>query len=279
MSESFIALSNMTGLVCASDTDHVVYPLLEAEPVAVAVDFNSPIPWKDIVNEYKEMYNEPQEQFSGYVDNLYSCLYNMDMPESLTEVPEDTKIIIMGYGTDELFPTICELRFELLGPKYLQISDKKYNMVSSEERSQIAKMGDFSAVDTLLDGVTMEVLYDIIEKEKEAFGLFCERVRSRFQNTEYEAVLESQLEKFDIEKKLTEYATNAVKEIHNHVNAGIHNFAIPDMVQAAETLLNANANFRSLHDKGEKSADVVRELAVLTCTEGLTWIKHSIATE
>lgn len=69
MIPSFIALFSKAGIACAADTDHTVFRLSDKYPVAIAVNPDSPIPWKsangfslletnglrDVVNIYAEL--------------------------------------------------------------------------------------------------------------------------------------------------------------------------------------------------------------------------------
>ena len=50
METIFIALSNMSGIACASDRDHTIYQLSKNVPLALAVRPTSPIPWDGIID-------------------------------------------------------------------------------------------------------------------------------------------------------------------------------------------------------------------------------------
>ena len=52
MNTSFVAYMNKRGIACASDTDMTMYALSKQEPVALAVNSYSPIPWDTIINDY-----------------------------------------------------------------------------------------------------------------------------------------------------------------------------------------------------------------------------------
>ena len=45
MALSFLVLSNMAGIVFASNEDHTLYQLSKKEPLVVAVDPESKFPW------------------------------------------------------------------------------------------------------------------------------------------------------------------------------------------------------------------------------------------
>ena len=65
METIFIALSNMSGIACASDRDHTLYQLSKKVPLALAVSPSSPIPWDSIIEQYKRTAGlEEKEEFS-----------------------------------------------------------------------------------------------------------------------------------------------------------------------------------------------------------------------
>ena len=49
-----------------------------------------------------------------------------------------------------------------------------------------------------------------------------------------------------------------------------------EMVTSAESLVNANVRLNHLKNGGKGLVGQTREIAVLTRTEGFTWIKHSL---
>ena len=57
---------------------------------------------------------------------------------------------------------------------------------------------------------------------------------------------------------------------------GVDSFSIEDMVTAVETLVQSNAELVNLRTGKPGEAAEVKEIAVLTIPEGLTWIKHSL---
>ena len=60
------------------------------------------------------------------------------------------------------------------------------------------------------------------------------------------------------------------------VLSGIDSFSIEDLVTASETLVNAEVRLKHLFSGGKEDLHVSKEIAVITRTEGVTWIKHSL---
>ena len=77
---SFIALANSAGIACSSDTDHTIFQLSKIEPLAIAVNPSSPIPWDDIVDLIKSngsfASKEDFDQLSPIIDALTTIMAN-----------------------------------------------------------------------------------------------------------------------------------------------------------------------------------------------------------
>lgn len=75
METTFIALTNMSDIACASDRDHTIHQLSKKVPLALAVSPHSPIPWDKIIEQYK-LAGGPVEkdEFSDYASHFISFL-------------------------------------------------------------------------------------------------------------------------------------------------------------------------------------------------------------
>ena len=71
MQTSFLSIFNKSGIACASSEDHTLYQLSKEEPVVVAVDPNSPIPWESLIDGYKRL-GEPKKhsELEGYAKDF-----------------------------------------------------------------------------------------------------------------------------------------------------------------------------------------------------------------
>ena len=95
----------MSGIACASDSDHTIYQLSSKIPLAIAVNSYSPIPWDTIVNSYKRL-GEPEEKenFEDYAKDFESFISTLPVSEDYSDLSmDDSNIIIMGYGKEDLF--------------------------------------------------------------------------------------------------------------------------------------------------------------------------------
>ena len=99
METIFFALSNMSGIACASDRDHTLYQLSKKLPLALAVSPTSPIPWDSIIEQYKQAGGpEEKEEFSSHIVNNTKMLTMLLDVEPSDRLSSFSKAITMVQG-------------------------------------------------------------------------------------------------------------------------------------------------------------------------------------
>ena len=279
MSTTCIAISNMSGIACASDTDHTVYQLSKTSPLAVAVNSYSPIPWDIIINNYKRL-GEPEEKmnFEDYAKDFEKYLTTLPVSEDYSDLStEDSNIIFMGYGKDDLFPQIYDTCISLTNGKWSFDQDRTVVFkVSHQEYAHINLLGNLDSVYTLIWGATRDVNDILLENHVKTFNVYKERVLKRFKGTEFESFVTKKLESYDAKEDFMMKMCEAVDKTYSSVLDGIETFSVEDMVMAAETIVNAEVRLDHLGSGCNTPLNTTREIAVITRAEGLTWIKHSL---
>ena len=279
MSTTCIAISNMSGIACASDTDHTVYQLSKTSPLAVAVNSYSPIPWDIIINNYKRMGElEEKENFEDYAKDFEKYLTSLPVSEDYSDLStEDSNIIFMGYGKDDLFPQIYDTCISLANGKWKFDEDRtEIFKVSHQEFAHINLLGNLDSVYTLIWGATRDVNNILLENHLRTFKVYKERVLERFKGTEYESFVTKKLEAYEAKDDFMMKMSEAVDKTSSNVLDGIETFSVEDMVMAAETIVNAEVRLDHLGSGCKTPLNTTREIAVITRAEGLTWIKHSL---
>ena len=95
MNTSFVAFLNKEGIACASDTDMTLYALSRQEPVALAVNSYSPIPWDAIINTYlKKGEIAKHEVFGDYACDFSNYLSTVKINPAWKNLTEDDGNII-----------------------------------------------------------------------------------------------------------------------------------------------------------------------------------------
>ena len=274
-----IALTNMSGIACASDRDHTIYQLSKRVPFAVAVNPDSPIPWYSIIEQY-QLSGEPEEseEFSYYATHFIAFLSNHFAEKSWSDLPaDDTNVFFMGYGKEDLFPSVYDtvLRVNSENGQF-EATQVVYNKISHQERIAINHLCDIDSVSPLLFGATNNVKEIAFDKLIQQYEIYKERVNEHFKDTEYADFVNKNLEAFDVEESADNLVNSASDNISADVSMGLNSFSIEDLVSAAETLVNAEVCLKHLLSQGKEYSHATKEIAVITHTEGVTWLKHSV---
>ena len=184
MNTSFLALSNMAGIVCASNEDHTLYQLSKEEPVVIAVDPKSPIPWDSIIDGYKRL-GEPLKHtdFSEYAKDFGKYLAAVDISKPSNPQPNGYDIIFLGYGTEDIFPSTFDVYVKFNDEGHLEFGDSDYGKISHDVNVLLNWIGDFDSVATLIYGSTGATKKAMLEKQMEVYETFTKRVNLKVQNT------------------------------------------------------------------------------------------------
>ena len=274
-----IALTNMSGIACASDRDHTIYQLSKRVPFAVAVNPDSQIPWYNIIEQY-QLSGEPEEseEFSDYVTHFVSFLSNHFAEKSWSDLPaDDTNVFFMGYGKEDLFPSVYDTILKV-NPENGQFETTQvgYNKISHQECTAINHLCDIDYVSTLLFGVTNQTREALLPIYTKLFESYKDRVKKHFADTEYTSYVTQELDSHNIEDSYYQTFYNAYSEVMSRTDMGLNTFSVEDLVTAVETLVNAEVRLKHLLSKGKEHPHLTKEIAVITRIEGVTWLKHSL---
>ena len=274
-----IALTNMSGIACASDRDHTIYQLSKRVPFAVAVNPDSPIPWYSIIEQY-QLSGEPEEsvEFSDYATHFVAFLSSHFADKSWSNLPlDDANVFFMGYGKEDLFPSVYNTVLKV-NPENGQFEATQvvYKKISHQNCTSINHLCDLDSVSPLLFGATNDVKIDAFDILTQQYEIYKERVNEHFKDTEYADFVNKKLKEFDVIDVALDLVNLASDDIPSDVNIGIESFSIEDMVTATETLVDAEVRLKHLSSLGKEHPHHTKEIAVITRTEGVTWLKHSL---
>ena len=274
-----IALTNMSGIACASDRDHTIYQLSKRVPFAVAVNPDSPIPWYSIIEQY-QLSGEPEEseEFSDYVTHFIAFLSNHFAEKSWSDLPaDDTNVFFMGYGKEDLFPSVYDTVLKV-NPDNGQFEATQvcYNKISHQECTAINHLCDIDSVSTLLFGVSDKTRETLLPIYTKLFESYKNRVKKHFADTEFTSYVTQELDNHDIKDTYYQTFYNAYSEVRSRTDMGLNTFSVEDLVTAVETLVNAEVRLKHLLSKGKEYPHLTKEIAVITRIEGVTWLKHSL---
>ncbi len=273
----FLALFSKSGVACAADADHTVFRLSNYLPVAVAVNPASSIPWEKIINDYQQAgLIQERSSMLEYGADFNAFLASIPVPKGWENLPSaELNIIFFGFGSQDIFPSVYDV-FAVVKDGVLGLDEGVDNIVNNFNSVYYNFLGEFDSVSTLFWGATKKVRAFFLEKDLDMFQTYAERVRERFRGTKYEDYVEKHLSSFNPERRINADLDNATLNVGANFSMGVDSFSVEDMVTAVETIVTANAELSHLRSGAEGAPADVKEIAVLTIPEGLTWIKHSL---
>ena len=279
MKASFLLFANMGGIVCGSSADMTIFQLSKKEPVALAVSPTSPIPWSNIIENYRRK-GEPQSHnnFEQYAEDFNAYLStNTAKSEWLNLNPDESKLIFMGYGTNDIYPTVYEI-YVALNEKTMTLQFEKKTSIRIAHKNKVywSYMGNFDRVEMIFQGATTPMNQFINTRVQALYDEYVARVKAKFSGTKYEQMVDERIAQFDVCSQAQNLVMNVSRNMHKRLQIGVDAFSIEDLVNAVETIINANLRLAHLQSSEKEPMGQTLEIAVITRTEGLTWIKHSL---
>lgn len=270
---SFIALMNKSGIACAASDDFTIYKLSSKEPLAIAVNPRSKIPWEDVLGKFKQLGDpEPQITLSMYAEQL------MGVMNGITGLSgrglKDEKVILLGYGSQEIYPSVYSFSLDTTAEGNIIFQELENVQIGGQTPTSFVTMGDFDRISPILYGVSPRIRNCYEEKQKSVKSEFVSRLHDLFSGTEYEKAAEENIARYD--SNIGDIVSGATCKVEFDVNLGLSSFSISDMVTSVETIINANTRLSHLFAGVRPPLECVSEMAVITRPEGLKWIKHSI---
>ena len=264
MKTSFVAFLNKRGIACASDTDMTLYALSRQEPVALAVNSYSPIPWDFIINSYlRKGEIQIHETFSDYARDFACYLSTVETKPSWKYLSSDEKnIIFLGYGSDDVFPSAVDIMV-----KYDEESKKLICDFDIDRGIDHINTSDFFMLSHFEN--TQPVMYGIIESARQKL------IFDAVKGTEFEKAVQEVIAEYD-SYSFEDVTRELSGQQMQRVDTAIDSFNIEDLVKVAEDFVDAKVQIDHLKNGGRGDLHYTKELAVITRTEGVVWIKHCL---
>jgi hypothetical protein len=279
MKTSFVAFLNKHGIACASDTDMTLYALSRQEPVALAVNSYSPIPWDTIINAYlrqgeiakHEIFGDYARDFSNY---LSTVKINPGW-KNLTE--DDGKIIFLGFGTDDVFPSAVDIQVHLDDEASKLICDFNTERgIDHDKETDFYTLSHFENTQPIIYGISDDVRTKLIEKQSGLIDIYKQRILDVVKGTKYEENIQKKLSEYDATTTIAKYTYNQSDNQLSRIDMALDSFNIEDLVKMAEDFVDAKVQLDHLKSGGKGELPHTKELAVITRTEGVVYIKHCL---
>lgn len=270
MRNSFIALSNMGGIVCASDTDYTIFSLTEIEPVAIAVNTGSRIPWRKVIESY--LSKGPislHDSFGDYIQDLLTYLNESRQEIDVTKITEsNNEVIFLGYGKQDFFPTSIgvSVGYDQTHREWIFTEGFATHINQKDTPSSICSFSEFKDIQAIF-GYNEEsrnrlsnIVSDYILAMKEAF-------MGTALSSKVEAIL------LEISSKPTDELLWLTSSKYN-ISTAVCYYNIEELVAIAEKFINYRGQIGHLRGRLSTECPSTKELAVITRVENLQYIKH-----
>ncbi|MBK6861280.1 MAG: hypothetical protein IPG95_13485 [Saprospiraceae bacterium] len=234
------------------------------------------------INEFKtEYYKLFEEKFAQFC-SAYKISYKKtielkifkllfaELTHEFTGYEDYTGIVIAGFGDDELFPTISEIKLGEIISQRLRY-ERKFSSISFESSALVAPYAQRDMVDTFVQGIDPTLvgeIYKILKKEFSSIKRSLIKDNKTIDTNKLEATMNKSFE--SINKQFLEKR----KEIHIYpVIKSISYLRKEDLVEIAEALVNITSLKRKTSDDLQTVGGPV-DVAVISKGDGFVWVKR-----
>ncbi len=180
-------------------------------------------------------------------------------------------IVIAGYGTNEIFPTICDVKIGEIISSRLRYECSKESNISHNSTALVRPYAQRDMIDTFFRGCNP----DIIQNLNKIIPLEFDEIISKICK-KYPDLSRSDIFSFfktgykHINEKLRDYTRN---EYINPVMTSIGFLRKEDLIELAESLINITSIKRKTSENLQTVGGPI-DIAIITKHEGFVWIKR-----
>ena len=279
MKTSFVAFLNKQGIACASDTDMTLYALSRQEPVALAVNSYSPIPWNTIINSYLRKGEISKHEFFGdYSRDFSNFLSSVKINPAWNNLTEDDgNILFLGFGTDDVFPSAVDILVHLDEESSKLVCDINIERgIDHDNETDFYTLSHFENTQPLIYGISDVARAKLIEKQAALIDVYKQRIMDAVKNTKYEESIQKRLYEYDASTIMSEIIFRMSDTQLDRIDMALGSFNVEDLVKVAEDFVDAKVQLDHLKAGGKGELPHTKELAVITRTEGVVYIKHCL---
>jgi len=201
---------------------------------------------------------------------IYKALFH-ELICSFSQEEDYSGLVIAGYGSEEIFPTICDVKIgEIISGK-LRYEFSSLGKVTQNKSAIVRPYAQRDMVDTFFQGMNPDILKKMNEIIPVEFETIIEKISKK-----YPDVNKSEIRTYfktgfkHINEKLKTYAS---KEYIQPVISSIGYLRKEDLIELAESLINITSVKRKTSDYLQSVGGPV-DIAIITKYEGFVWIKR-----
>jgi|GEM_PF-2298946 len=206
---------------------------------------------------------------SSYITKSIYEMLHTELTHSFSKTEDFSGLVFAGYGQDEIFPTIIEVRLgEVIGER-LRFELRKSDSISHKNNAIIAPFAQREVIDMFIQGVDSILLNNWVDSSTRVFSSLEEEILkdTRISKSKLNAITKKALSK--LLKENQEHAKE--KHITPAINA-VSLMRRDEMRELAESLISLTALKRKTSLQTESVGGPV-DVAFITKTEGFVWLK------
>jgi hypothetical protein len=137
-------------------------------------------------------------------------------------------------------------------------------------------LSHFENTQPVMYGIVESARQKLIEKQNTLVETFEERIMEAVKGTEFEETVQKEIAEYKSSYNFEDDTRNYSGHQMSRVETAIDSFNIEDLVKVAEDFVDAKVQIDHLKNGGKGELPHTKELAVITRTEGVVWIKHCL---
>lgn len=277
MKSSCIVFVSKAGIVAASDSDYSIRQISKTSPVALAINASSPFPWKTLIDDFLlENENGSYPSLYQFYEDFRAYLGGRKIPTVVFKKKPEEPILIMGFNQDDIYPSLIKAKIEVDNKSTLVLSAPHTKNIDHQHPAFFHCIGDFNFVGPILDGVSKDFMKTVKQNEMKMLDSYRTSIFEIFKGHPIGNDITKDFSDTHLNKIVDKKFKYSNECLHDIITVGIASFSIQDMVDYAETLIDAELRLRNLKERKPGNSMSTREIAVITIPEGFTWIKHHL---
>lgn len=272
-----IGLFNANGVACASDTDDTIFKLSASKPVGIAINSLINISWRPVIDHY--LRQSKQENFMNLKDfaDAFVAFLNQFYQSLADSLPKNgCETFLFGFNALQLYPSIYCVLLKKGTDGKIETETIMERDVTLDDMAFFMPLGEFDCTAPILAGASDEFMDKAAEDITFQLEIYRNRLLKAASGREEEDKITDFFNKTDLKEMAKNIVTENLSEVFQDIAEGIATFSIEEMVDSAETLINAELRLDHLRKRKQIPVGFTKEIAVMTFPEGFTWLKHNI---
>ena len=272
-----IALFNAKGVACASDTDDTIFKLSATKPVGIAINSLINISWRPVIDHYlRQSKQEDLRNLRDFADDFVEFL-NQFYETIAEKIPQKgCETFLFGFNELLLYPSIYCVVLKRGADGKIETEIIMERDVTLDDIAFFMPLGEFDCTSPILAGATDEFMDKAADDIAIQLEIYRGRLLKAADGREEEDKLRNFFDNTDLKEMAKNIVTEKLSEVFQEIAQGIASFSIEEMVDSAETLINAELRLDHLRKRKQIPVGFTKEIAVMTFPEGFTWLKHSV---